>query len=186
MRFAHFGEGQYAEKERVIRALLAEAGERKLGAMTHTRAVGPSNAQLTPESYLGAFRAERFDNGAIQVGVHQFGAPATPRPDHLAYSGTWEITKEHATAGADAGLSLRFRARRVYLVLGDPEGPASVRVALDGKPVAVTDAGSDVHNGAVRVTGERLYELIDLPKVGDHVLQLRPDGGVQGYAFTFG
>ncbi len=38
----------------------------------------------------------------------------------------------------------------------------------------------------MRVTGERLYELIDLPKVEDHVLQLRFDAGVQGYAFTFG
>ena len=186
VRFAHFGEGQYAEKERVIRALLAEAGQTKLGSMTHTRAVGPSHAQLTPESYLGAQRADRFDNGTIHPGVQHFGAPANPRPDHLAYSGTWEITGEHATAGADAGLSLRFRARRVYLVLGAPEGPASVRVALDGMPVAATIAGTDVHDGAVRVTGERLYELIDLPKVDDHVLQLKPDGGVQGYAFTFG
>jgi cytochrome c biogenesis protein CcdA/thiol-disulfide isomerase/thioredoxin len=186
VRFVHFGEGEYGRKEQVIRALLEEAGRTRLGTMTRTRAVAPSNAELTPESYLGALRAARFDNGTIHPGVQRFGAPATPRPDHLAYSGTWEVTNEHATAGADAGLALHFRARRVYLVLGAPEGARSVRLALDGRPVAAAIAGTDVRDGAVRVIGERLYELIDLPRVGDHVLSLRPDAGVQGYAFTFG
>jgi Thioredoxin like C-terminal domain len=36
------------------------------------------------------------------------------------------------------------------------------------------------------VTDERLYNLVELPKVEHHVLELVPEEGVQGYAFTFG
>ena len=33
---------------------------------------------------------------------------------------------------------------------------------------------------------QRLYNLVDLPEVADHVLELEPEPGVMGYAFTFG
>ena len=39
---------------------------------------------------------------------------------------------------------------------------------------------------AVTVTGQRLYNLVDLPRVANHVLTLEPESGVEGYAFTFG
>ena len=35
-------------------------------------------------------------------------------------------------------------------------------------------------------TRERLYRLVNLPRVGDHRLRLRFGKGVTGYAFTFG
>jgi hypothetical protein len=38
----------------------------------------------------------------------------------------------------------------------------------------------------VTVSSQRLYNLVDLPRVGQHVLTLEPEAGVQGYAFTFG
>jgi hypothetical protein len=38
----------------------------------------------------------------------------------------------------------------------------------------------------VTVTGQRLYRLVALPHVGSHQLQLEPEPGVSGYAFTFG
>jgi hypothetical protein len=59
-------------------------------------------------------------------------------------------------------------------------------VKLDGRPISSADAGTDVHGGVVDVTGQRLYNLVDLPRVGHHVLRLEPEAGVQGYAFTFG
>ena len=71
-------------------------------------------------------------------------------------------------------------------MLGSPGRDRKVRVLLDGKPISSADAGSDVHGGAVTVTGQRLYNLVDLPKVGHHVLTLEPEAGVEGYAFTFG
>ena len=61
-----------------------------------------------------------------------------------------------------------------------------MRVLLDGQPISSAAAGTDVHNGVVRITAQRLYNLVDLPRVEDHVLTLVPQAGVMGYAFTFG
>ena len=71
-------------------------------------------------------------------------------------------------------------------MLGSPGGARRVRVRLDGKPIAAADAGADVHGGDVTVDSHRLYNLVELPRVGDHVLELEPEAGVEGYAFTFG
>ena len=38
----------------------------------------------------------------------------------------------------------------------------------------------------VTIGAQRLYNLVDLPRVEDHVLTLVPEAGVMGYAFTFG
>ncbi len=71
-------------------------------------------------------------------------------------------------------------------MLGSPGHPRRVRVKLDGQPISSADAGSDVHGGAVTVDSQRLYNLVNLPKVENHVLELEPEAGVMGYAFTFG
>jgi cytochrome c biogenesis protein CcdA len=46
--------------------------------------------------------------------------------------------------------------------------------------------GSDVHGGSVSVDSQRLYQLVDLPRVGRHLLRLELEPGVSAYAFTFG
>ena len=122
----------------------------------------------------------------LSPGSHDFTAPKALPANEFAYHGKWRITLESATAGAGASLDLNFGARRVYLVLGSPGRDRNLRVLLDGRPISSADAGSDVHDGAVTVTGQRLYNLVNLPKVGQHVLTLEPEAGVQGYAFTFG
>jgi hypothetical protein len=58
-------------------------------------------------------------------------------------------------------------------------------VSLDGKPVSAAQAGSDVHDGAAIVRRQRLYHLVRLRDTQEHVLTLRVDPGVSGYAFTF-
>jgi hypothetical protein len=50
-----------------------------------------------------------------------------------------------------------------------------MRVLLDGRPVRT-----------VTVRRHRLYSLVDLPRAGRHTLELRPEAGISGYAFTFG
>jgi hypothetical protein len=60
-----------------------------------------------------------------------------------------------------------------------------VRVLLDGVPISAAQAGSDVHGGVVTVRRQRLYHLVRLRRTEDHVLTLRVDPGVSGYAFTF-
>jgi cytochrome c biogenesis protein CcdA/thiol-disulfide isomerase/thioredoxin len=186
VRYVHFGEGEYGKKEQVIRDLLAEAGRRVSGKETRVHAVAPSATVTTPETYLGAARAERFTNPMLSPGLHDFSAPASVPANEFAYRGRWRIALDSATAAAGASLDLNFGARRVYLVLGSPGRDRKLRVLLDGKPISGADAGADVHGGVVTVTGQRLYNLVDLPRVDHHVLTLEPEAGVMGYAFTFG
>jgi cytochrome c biogenesis protein CcdA/thiol-disulfide isomerase/thioredoxin len=187
VRLVHFGEGSYAETETAIRGLLAAAGNRRLGGMAQAHSQTPA-AYATPESYLGAARAERFANGAIRPGNRSFRAvpPGLLPPDELAYGGDWTITGESATAGPGASLALNFAARRVFLVLGSPGKARDVRVLLDGKPIPDSLAGQDVHGGAATISNQRLYRLVDLPRAGRHLLTLRFAPGIAGYAFTFG
>ncbi|MEA2430085.1 MAG: hypothetical protein QOI19_558 [Thermoleophilaceae bacterium] len=175
VRYVHFGEGAYGKTESAIRSLLAEAGRGGLGGSVGTRAQTPGGL-VTPETYLGSTRAQRFENGAISSGVHDYGSGAPDlAPDHLAYRGTWGITGDGAVAGPGARLYLNFRARNVYLVLGSPDRPRAMRVLLDGHRA-----------GVVRVGRQRLYRLVSLAKAGDHMLELRAQNGTRGYAFTFG
>jgi cytochrome c biogenesis protein CcdA/thiol-disulfide isomerase/thioredoxin len=187
VRLVHFGEGQYAVTERGIRSLLAEAGNATLGAMADAHVQRP-DANATPEAYLGAAKAQRFANGPIVPGRHDFRPiPASGlRPDELDYGGRWTITGESATSGPGASLDLNFAARRVFLVLGSSDGTRNLRVLLDGKPVPDSLAGPDVHNAIARVANQRLYRLVDLPHPGRHLLTLRPQAGISTYAFTFG
>jgi cytochrome c biogenesis protein CcdA/thiol-disulfide isomerase/thioredoxin len=185
VRYAHFGEGQYGEKEEVIRELLAEAGREPGKARADAHGMAAEPTVTTPESYLGAERAGNFANGTIKLGRQTFTLQR-PGDNELSYGGEWTIGEQAVTAGKGARLDLNFGARRVYLVLGSPGNPRRVKVMLDGKPIAAVDDGSDVHNGYVKVTDQRLYNLVELPKVEHHVLELVPEAGVQGYAFTFG
>ena len=43
-----------------------------------------------------------------------------------------------------------------------------------------------MRNGVVTVRRQRLYSLVRLDSPGEHVLTLRFDAGVSGFAFTFG
>ena len=193
IRYTHFGEGEYETTERAIRSLLAEAGRRGLGgrARASTERIDPGVS--TPETYLGAERASGFLNGPIVPGTRDFGGAGAGRriagalpPNALAYRGRWRIDGESATALEDAAIDVSFGARRVFLVLGSDDGPRRMRVLLDGRRIPDRLAGEDVHDGAVRVSGQRLYRLVELPDAERHVLTLEPEPGISGYAFTFG
>jgi cytochrome c biogenesis protein CcdA/thiol-disulfide isomerase/thioredoxin len=185
VRHVDFGEGEYGEKERLIRALLAEAGHRVGKRESGAHGIEPSAGVTTPETYLGAARAERFVNPMLSPGLRGFGDPRKPPPNEFAYRGRWRIALDSATAKG-GGLDLHFGARRVYLVLGSPGRARRMRVLLDGRPIPNALAGADVHDGVVTVRAQRLYSLVDLPKVGRGLLRLEPEAGTTAYAFTFG
>ncbi len=149
VRYAHFGEGEYGEKEQMIRELLAEAGRPVAVKKSGAHGIAPSPSVTTPETYLGAARAERFANPMLSPGAHDFGSPSAPPPDEFAYRGRWRITLESATAEGGS-LDLDFGARRVYLVLGSPGHTRRMRVLLDGRPIPDGLAGADVHGGVGR------------------------------------
>jgi cytochrome c biogenesis protein CcdA/thiol-disulfide isomerase/thioredoxin len=185
VRYAHFGEGEYGKKEQIIRELLAEAGRPVAKKESGAHGIAPSAKVTTPETYLGAERAERFVNPMLSPGTHGFGDPSSPPLNEFAYRGRWKIALESATAEGGS-LDLNFGARRVYLVLGSPGRTRHMRVLLDGRPIPDGIAGSDVHGGEVEITAQRLYNLVDLPRVEKHMLTLEPEKGTMGYAFTFG
>ncbi len=140
----------------------------------------------TPETYLGAARAERFVNPMLSPGSHDFGDPPSPPQDNFAFLGRWKIALDSATAEGGS-LELNFGARRVYLVLGSPGHARKVRVQLDGKPIPAAFAGSDVKGGVGRRSPRSGSTTSSTCRaVGNHLLELFPEDGVMGYAFTFG
>ena len=189
IRLADFGEGNYETKQRAIRSLLVEASDASdLGGAADVRALKPSEVEITPESYLGTERGERFTNGALTAGQHDFGPlPAqTPPLSGLRFAGNWDVGPWGTTAVHDSELQLRFRARRVYLVMGSPGHPRPVDVLLDGHAIPQSLAGTAIHAGVVQVQLQDLYNLVNLPSVQTHTLTVRVPAGTSVYDFTFG
>ncbi|MCB0875464.1 MAG: cytochrome c biogenesis protein DipZ [Solirubrobacterales bacterium] len=186
VRYAHFGEGDYEQTEDAIRELLAGGGDAVGERARRVSVDAPDPGLRTPETYLGSARAQGWTR-PVTSGSHDFGSPGTePGPNRFAYSGSWRITGEDATAAADARIDATFTARRVYLVLGSPGEDRRVAVQLDGREIRPSAAGADVDGGEVTVGSQRLYSLVDLPRAGRHTLTLEFAPGVSGYAFTFG
>ncbi len=188
VRYVHFGEGGYEETEQAIRSLLAEAGDAELGQGAPRQEAERIDPNLrSPETYLGAERAEGWIDPP-QPGSSDYEAPPAEELDlnQFAYGGRWAVDRESAASAGDSTLSLSFQARRVFLVLGAEDGPADVEVLLDGEPISDGLAGDDVRGGVATIDEQRLYRLVDLPKAGEHSLELRFEPGVRGYAFTFG
>jgi cytochrome c biogenesis protein CcdA/thiol-disulfide isomerase/thioredoxin len=187
VRYATFGEGDYAKTETAIRALLAEKGS-NVGGRSHPSDVIVPSEQATPETYLGTERAQGWI-APPKTGVHDYGTPPTGTLslNDFAFSGTWKIAAQPAAAVANAGIDVAFQAKNVYLVLSSAgASPRPVQVLLDGRPISAADAGDDVHGGVVTVRGQRLYTLVSLRHDERHRLSLRFASGVTGYAFTFG
>jgi len=187
VRYAAAGEGDYAQTETAIRALLAEAGH-EVGGMSRPSGVIKPSEVATPETYLGTERAQGWRDGP-HAGTHYYGAtpPAQLSLNEFAFSGAWSIAGQPATALSGAGIDAEFEAKDVYLVLSSQgDAPRAVRVLLDGRPIPAKDAGADVRAGTVTVRTQRLYSLVSLSTDQQHRLSLRFAPGVSGYAFTFG
>ncbi|MEA2242550.1 MAG: hypothetical protein QOD24_2106 [Solirubrobacteraceae bacterium] len=189
VRYSHFGEGDYEQTEAAIRALLADAGRRRLGGAARTRgALLTPGRESTPETYLGASRAQSFSPTGPQRGTHDYAvaAPGALPRNVFSLGGRWAVADESARAVRGATLRARIIAKGVFLVLSSKDGRRRrVRVSLDGRPVSAAQAGADVHGGVVTVRRQRLYHLVRLRGTQEHVLTLRMDANVSGYAFTF-
>jgi hypothetical protein len=128
---------------------------------------------MTPESYLGYGRLERFPGRVTYDKYALYTFPPDLAQDDLAYSGQWKVLEQRIVAGTFARLRLRFSAQKIHLVLG---GSGKVAVLVDGKVLRT-----------VPVRGEpRLYTLASFPRLRSGLLELRFTPGISGYAFTFG
>jgi cytochrome c biogenesis protein CcdA/thiol-disulfide isomerase/thioredoxin len=171
VRRAHFGEGEYAQSEQLIRRLLGVGVPKR---MTQVADATPTGL-LSPETYLGAARLDpaRYVGKAPVVGreaLYRFGGALAQNA--LAYDGRWQLLPQQAIAGRGARLRFHFVARNVYVVLG---GKGRVEVLAGGRPVKTID-----------VSEYRLYTAVSAPKTRDAVLELRVSPGVRAYSFTFG
>ncbi|HIC7211545.1 cytochrome c biogenesis protein DipZ [Burkholderia stabilis] len=202
IRHHHFGEGEYAQSERAIQSLLAEAGHPEALNVPLGLAGAPAKGALaaadaadvrSPETYVGYARAEDFTSpgGVVRDAAHRYDAPARPDLNDWGLAGTWQVGAERATLAAPAGrIVYRFHARDLHLVLGPGENgqPVRFRVTLDGAaPGAAHGADIDAQ-GYGTVTGQRLYQLVRQPgAIADRTFAIEfLDRGVDAYAFTFG
>jgi cytochrome c biogenesis protein CcdA/thiol-disulfide isomerase/thioredoxin len=169
IRSTHFGEGNYAQTESEIRALLGVRGRStSLADTTPTETT-------TPETYLGPDRLDRthYAGSPLVTGrpAHFTLAAAVPQ-DAISYGGKWTLSGQTALAGAGARLELNFHASDVYIVLG---GKGRVTTLLDGKPL-----------GSIDVSSSKLYTVYSSAPARNGLLELRFTPGVQAYTFTFG
>jgi len=199
IRHHRFGEGEYAESERVIQQLLAETG--KSGSANKVVAVdgrgveaAPDWGRLkSPENYLGYGRTENFASpgGAVPDRRQEYAAPGRLMLNHWALSGEWTIGKEGTVLHKAGGrIAYRFHARDLHLVMGPAARgtPVRFRLLIDGQPPGAAH-GIDVDDqGYGTVTEQRLYQLIRQPKqVEDRLFEIEfLDPGVEAFAFTFG
>jgi thiol-disulfide isomerase/thioredoxin len=188
IRHHQFGEGGYAECERVIQELLREAGRADIGDDLVSVADDGFEAQAdwtnleSPETYLGSAQARNFASGV---------EPERLRLNQWTLSGDWTVGRGASVLnGSDGRITFRFHARDVNLVMGPRAQGTSVpfRVLVDGEPPG--DApGLDVdERGRGTVIQQRLYQLIrERGSIDDRTFEitfLAPD--VEAYCFTFG
>lgn len=187
IRYFHFGEGAYAETEKVIQDLLKESGQTvKVDIKNDTSPKRMS--ETSHETYLGYQRIQYLmGQSNVEAGEQQFTLSKDINENMFSFGGTWNVTKESAVAGSGAVLVYNFNAEKVFLVMNPGVESGKVKVTLDGKLVDEKSAGKDVNNGYVLIDSDRLYELIDLKgNPGNHLLKLEFTPGVAAFAFTFG
>ncbi len=174
VRAYDFGEGGYGTMESNIRMLLTANGVTGLPPRTDVPDKTPTSDAITPESYVGYDRlSNEVGTSVVQDKTMEYHAPSTIPSNSLAFSGTWTVHSEEATAGSDATLGLQFTADDVYLVMS---GQGTVGVSYNGRHLTTLSVGGI----------PKLYTLFSGTVLQTGVLTLTVSPGVEAYDFTFG
>jgi len=199
VRHHQYGEGGYAESERVIQELLAEAGGPGAGrALVSVEGRGVEAAAdwgslKSSENYLGLARTVGFASpGGARADQRQvYAPPARHRLNEWALSGEWKMGREAVVLEKAGGrIVYRFHARDLHLVMGPAVRGAAVRfrVLIDGKPPGAAH-GTDVDDqGYGTLDRQRMYQLIRQQRpIEDRLFEIEfLDTGAEAFAFTFG
>lgn len=168
------GEGSYEQIESEIRRLLKAAKpdtalpevSRETRVLAKTS--GLSYADITPETYVGAERAER---GTFKL------------------EGDWQSRRQYVELQKGTGkIVLPFSGSEVNLVVQPGlSGASAMTVLLDNQPVG-EERGADVGaDGVARFDRSGMVRLVAGASKKRHVLTLvSSDPGVRAYVFTFG
>lgn len=124
IRHVQIGEGNYAETEQAIKALLLEAGKN-----VSTIESGLSESKLqgtkqTPELYLGSARMQ-----------YQYSGKNETLPlNYFSFNGAWDLQPQFNKSVRESTLRLHFIADKVYLVTRSADGESKkILITLDGK-----------------------------------------------------
>jgi thiol-disulfide isomerase/thioredoxin len=202
LRFAHFGEGAYAECEQAIQELLREIQPdivlpkimEPLRAEDHA---GVVCYPASPELYLG-HRRGRIGNlsGFKEDAIHEYAHTGELEEGYFYVQGCWASTAEYveAVGNGEHRIVLTYSAAAVNLVMASPRVPTcDVVIRQEGKPLSSRNAATDTRfrtrNGVdesyVAVTNPRMYGLVDNRESGTYTLELNCPEGLTAFAFTF-
>jgi thiol-disulfide isomerase/thioredoxin len=199
IRHHHLGEEDYERSERVIQALLAEAGfdglDRALVSPDVTGVYEPADwdALGSPETYVGYERARNLASpGRVAPDEPRaYEAPPELGLNQWSLSGEWTVGRQATSSSeTDAQIAYRFQARDVNLVMGPSESadPVRFQVRIDWAPPGEAH-GLDVDDqGNGTIEEPRMYQLIRQPgRAAEPVFVITfLDPGAQAYVFTFG
>ena len=176
VRHISFGEGGYAETEKLIRELLKDADPAVvLPPATDIADTTPDVGSTTRETFLGSSKDVNFaGDTAYSAGTRDFGFPGDQPDDSFALEGTWTVQTQYATPSGDSGsIRLNYHA-------------AEVRVVVAGSGEIVM-RDSDGQEQRIRIDGTpRSYALQEADAVATGSFVLEVPAGVQVYSFTFG
>ena len=191
VRDQHFGEGRYAQSERVIQRLLGV--ERELTAAEGLGVEAPADWDhlRTAETYLGYQRSEHFASPGTEFGERStFELPAHLDLNHWALAGPWTIGPEKVVLGQAGGsIAFRFHARDAHLVLSrGRQEPMTFRVLLDGEAPGPSHGVDVDENGSGLLREGRLYQLVrQVGEVRERTVEITfREPSAEAYVFTFG
>ena len=170
IRYHHFGEGEYAESERVIQTLLRENGAVSLDESTvcitaDGAEAPPGDDVRSPETYVGYARAENFASPERMARGSRktYSPPSRPALNQWGLGGPWNAGAESSRLESEPDtIVFRFHSRDLHMVLGPSKNGAPVRfrIRLDGA-VPANDHGSDSGpDGSGEVRQPRMYQLV--------------------------
>ncbi|SDS06314.1 cytochrome c biogenesis protein DipZ [Microterricola viridarii] len=175
VRHIRFGEGGYADTEKLIRELLVAANpDVQLPPATEVADTTPSAGATTPETYLGTTKAVNFGGAEkYSASTSRFSLPAEQPKDSFALAGEWALgTQSIEPAAAGAAIRLNYSGSEVRMVLG---GSGTLTVTVDGVDHAIEVSGVP-----------RSYELLKTDAAASGTLTVAAGPGVQAFSFTFG
>jgi cytochrome c biogenesis protein CcdA/thiol-disulfide isomerase/thioredoxin len=173
IRHVGIGEGEYPVTESLIRQLLTAANPGvSLPAPTDVADTTPTDQAQTPETYLGAQRAQGYVDGMLPSGAQRFSYPDAVPDDEFALTGSWTVSDESLTAASGAGIRLNFSAEDVYLDVG---GTGTITATVEGQSTTYQVAGAP-----------NIYTVFDHSTPERKTLTVTLSPGLSAYSFTFG
>lgn len=194
IRHTHFGEGSYDETEKVIQQLLEERSQSLGLSMTTAQPLvnleeHKFTMSQTPELYFGynfAFGRNYLGNseGFKPEQTITYSLPSELKRNFYYLEGQWQNLNDRMKLVSENGkIVLPYFAKDVHIV-GANE--ADLQILFDGNPITSNNAGTDVQDGIVHVSENRLYNIISSSEASSHTLTIIAKSGFEIYTFTFG